>query len=64
MKSHRTATCAYCERAGKPRQLDVLLQHDKDESIIVLCDRCVHALEYADASTWKWFREYRDRLER
>ena len=29
---------------------------------ISLCGECLHLLKYADASTWKWFREYRDRL--
>jgi len=58
MKPRHTAACARCGKAGRPRQLDVLLRHDEYERVIVLCDRCVHALRYADASTWKWFRDY------
>jgi hypothetical protein len=29
----------------------------------VLGAQCVHLLKYADARTWKWFRDYHDRLE-
>ena len=67
MKPRDAATLApkKCERCGDPgkqRQLDKLLQHNKSAPIIVLCDECVHSLKYADARTWRWFREYRDRL--
>jgi hypothetical protein len=67
MKSRHAAALApkKCERCGDPgkqRQLDKLLQHNKSAPIIVLCDECVHSLKYADARTWRWFREYRDRL--
>ena len=55
-------TCARCGKVGKPRQLNELLKFDKDEPIVVLCNQCLHALKYADAHTWKWFRDYRDRL--
>jgi hypothetical protein len=41
-----------------PLLLDELLQHDKNEPTIALCDQCVHALKYADARTWKWFLRY------
>jgi hypothetical protein len=53
---------ARCGKAGKPRQLNELLKFDEDESVIVLCNQCVHSLRYADSPTWKWFRDHRDRL--
>jgi excisionase family DNA binding protein len=45
-------------------ELDELLQHNKNGPVIVLCNQCVHALRYADASTWKWSRDHRDRFKR
>lgn len=54
--------CARCGNAGKPRQLNELLQFDMDEPVIVLCGQCFHLLRFADAIIWKWFRKYRDRL--
>jgi hypothetical protein len=48
---------------GKPRQLDELLQHNKNEPTTALCDQCVDALKYADARTWKWFRDHREQLK-
>jgi hypothetical protein len=62
MKSRHAVACAHCGNAGKPRQLNELLEFDRDEPAIVLCRQCVHLLKYADTRTWKWFREYRDRL--
>jgi hypothetical protein len=62
MKLRPVATCARCGKAGKSRQLNELLRFYRDEPVIVLCGQCVHLLRYADARTWKWFREYRDRL--
>jgi hypothetical protein len=62
MKPRQPAACAYCGGSGKPRQLNELLEFDTDEPIIALCNKCLHSLKYADARTWKWFREYRDRL--
>jgi hypothetical protein len=62
MKLRHAAACARCGNVGKQRQLDELLRINRDEPIVVLCDQCVHLLRYADAHTWKWFREYRDRL--
>ena len=62
MKPRHAAACARCGKAGKPRQLDELLQHNKSAPIVVLCNQCVHALRYADARTWEWFRRYRARL--
>jgi RNase P subunit RPR2 len=56
--------CAHCGNPGKPRQLNDLQQFDKNEPVVVLCAGCVHSLRYADAKTWKWFRDYRDRLRR
>jgi hypothetical protein len=38
---------------AKPRQLDELLEMNRNEAIIVVCDQCLHALKYADAKTWK-----------
>jgi hypothetical protein len=38
------------------------LRFDENEPIVALCYECLSALKYADAKTWKWFREYRDRL--
>jgi RNase P subunit RPR2 len=51
--------CARCGNPGKPRQLNDLLLFDKNEPVVVLCPQCVHLLRYADAKTWKWFRDYR-----
>jgi len=62
MEPRRAAACARCGKAGKPRRLNELLHRDKNQPVIVLCDQCVRSLEYADASTWKWFRDIRDRL--
>jgi len=56
------AACAHCGKAGREYQLNDLLKFDEDEPPVALCDLCLHALKYADAGTWKWFREYRDRL--
>ncbi len=61
MKSRRSAVCACCGKVGQPRHLNEFLESDKWEPIIVLCNQCIHALRYADAKTWKWLREYRDR---
>jgi hypothetical protein len=55
-------TCAYCVNIGKPRQLNDLLLVDRKEPVVALCDQCLRSLKYADAGTWKWFREYRARL--
>jgi hypothetical protein len=63
MKPRQAAACARCRNAGRPYQLDDLLRFDKDEPVVALCDQCLHALKYADASTWKWFRDIRDRLK-
>lgn len=52
--------CEHCWNAGEPRQLNELLEFDRDEPVIVLCSQCVNALRYADARTWAWFRKYRD----
>jgi hypothetical protein len=62
MKPRHAARCAYCGNAGKPRQLNELLRHDKNEQVIVLCNQCLRGLKYADARTWEWFRDYRARL--
>jgi hypothetical protein len=44
MVEHRqSAACARCGKAGRPRQLNELLQHDENEPVIVLCNQCVHA---------------------
>jgi hypothetical protein len=61
MKPRHAAACARCGNEGRPRQLNEFLQHDENEPLIVLCNRCVHALKFADASTWKWFRKHRNR---
>jgi hypothetical protein len=45
---------------GNPDSRDLL---NENEPILALCDQCVHALKYADARTWKWFRDHRDRLK-
>jgi excisionase family DNA binding protein len=58
----RHAACARCGNVGKQRQLNDLLRFDKNEPVVALCDHCLQALKYTDARTWKWFREYRDRL--
>ena len=39
-----------------------LVRFDRNEPMISLCGECLHLLKYADASSWKWFREYRERL--
>ena len=62
MKRREACARAHCGNAGKPRQLNELLQFDRNEPIIALCGQYLHSLKYADASTWKWFRKYRDRL--
>jgi excisionase family DNA binding protein len=62
MKRRHAAACAHCGNVGKPRQLNELLERDRNEPAIALCDQCVRLLKYADARTWEWFREYRDRL--
>jgi hypothetical protein len=41
MKPRRAASCARCGKAGRPRQLDELLKHNRDAPITVLCNRCV-----------------------
>jgi hypothetical protein len=64
MKPRNTVSCARCGKAGRSRQLDELLHHNRNAPVIVLCGQCVHALKYADASNWKWFRDYRYRLKR
>ena len=46
----------------RPRQLNELRKFDADEPVIVLCAQSVHLLRYADAKTWKWFRDYRYRV--
>ncbi len=62
MESRRATACARCWNTGKQRQINELLEFDKSEPVIALCDDCLHALKYADAKTWNWFRKYRDRL--
>ena len=62
MMPRDAVACARCGRPGKPHQLNDLVQFDKNEPVIVLCDPCVRLLKYADAKTWEWFRRYRDRL--
>jgi hypothetical protein len=62
MRPGHAVSCSHCKNVGKPRQLNELLQFDRDEPVIALCNKCLHSLKYADAHTWKWFREYRDRL--
>jgi hypothetical protein len=62
MKNRQATARARCGNIGTPRQLNELVQFDRNEPIISLCGECLHLLKYADASTWKWFREYRDRL--
>jgi hypothetical protein len=62
-KRLNAVACARCGNVGEPHQLDDLLELNIGEPIIVLCGKCLHSLKYADASTWKWFREYRDRLK-
>jgi hypothetical protein len=57
MKPRRKVACARCGNVGRPRQLNELLIRDERKPIIILCGKCVHALHYADAETWKWFRE-------
>jgi hypothetical protein len=54
--------CARCGQSARPHQLNELLEFDEREPVIALCGQCVNALKYADARTWEWFREYRDRL--
>jgi hypothetical protein len=48
--------CTRCGNTGKPRQLNELLRFDRNEPVIALCNECLHLLKYADAATWKWFR--------
>jgi hypothetical protein len=62
-KRLNAVACARCGNLSKPQQLNDLLRFDKNEPIVQLCNKCLHWLKYADASTWKWFREYRDRLK-
>jgi hypothetical protein len=62
MNLRHDAACARCGKPGRQYQLNALLQFDKKEPMVVLCNQCVHALQYADALTWEWFREFRDRL--
>jgi hypothetical protein len=62
MKNRQATACARCGNIGTPRQLNELVRFDRNEPTISLCGECLHLLKYADASTWKWFREYRDRL--
>jgi hypothetical protein len=64
MSPRHVAACAHCGNVGKPRQLNELLKSDRNEPVISLCDQCLHLLRYADARTWEWFREHRDRLSR
>jgi hypothetical protein len=62
MNPRHAAACARCGNAGKQCQLNELLQIDKHEPAVALCDQCLRLLKYADARTWEWFREYRERL--
>jgi hypothetical protein len=63
MKPRQAAACARCGNVGRPRQIDELLQFNRDELVIALCNQCLHSLKYADAHTWKWFRDYRDKIK-
>ena len=62
MKPSIAGACALCGNAGKENQLNDLLESDKNEPIVALCDQCLNTLKYADARTWEWFRRYRYRL--
>jgi hypothetical protein len=62
MKPRQAAACAHCGSPGKSYQLNDLLRFDKEEPMVVLCVCCIRSLKYADAKTWKWFRDYRARL--
>jgi hypothetical protein len=62
MRPGHDVSCAHCKNVGQPHQLNELLQFDRDEPVIPICNKSLHSLKYADARTWKWFREYRDRL--
>ena len=62
MKRRHAATCARCGNVGTPYQLIDLLEFDRNQLIVALCDRCLRLLKYADARTWEWFRKYRDQL--
>jgi hypothetical protein len=64
VKRRHAVACARCGKVGRPRQLNELLEFDRNEPIIVLCRQCVHLLKHADADTWNWFRDYRDRLSK
>jgi hypothetical protein len=61
MGLRRAAECACCGKVGKQRQIDELLEFNRDEPVIVLCNQCLRSLKYADAGAWKWFRQYRNR---
>jgi hypothetical protein len=62
MKPRQPADCARCGGVAKQRKLNDLLQFDRNQPVIALCNQCLHSLRYADAYTWKWFRVYRGRL--
>lgn len=55
-------TCERCGNVGKRRSIDDLLEFRITKVRAFLCDKCYAALEQADATAWKWFREYRDRI--
>ena len=62
MKNRPATACARSGNIDTRRQLNELVRFDRNEPMISLCGECLHLLKYADASSWKWFREYRDRL--
>ena len=62
MKPRSATACARCGKAGRPYQLNDLLEHDESQPAVMTCDQCLELLRYADASVWKWFRKYRDKL--
>ncbi len=62
MKPRHAAACARCGNPGEPYQLNDLLRFDQSEPVVALCNDCLYALRYADATTWKWVREYRESI--
>jgi hypothetical protein len=53
----RVHRCGYVSRRKMPRCQGgaSLWNLTRNERVILLCDRCVRLLNYADARAWKWF---------
>jgi hypothetical protein len=62
MTKPRHAACARCGNVGKHRWIDDLFRFRMYKIGVYLCDKCHKALNQADGPAWKWFREYRDRI--